>query len=207
MPFIRAEQKTRFKTYYYDESEKIEIRIDGSRAWRNNNPGNTKGIKGAIGRDQDGFDIFPDLAAGRKAKKDLILRKYKDYSSVRKMLKGKYDKGGNYIMGTAWSPAYDDNDPDLYADQIKEWSGLDVDNNKIKDLKPEEMEKLLDAMQRKEGFKKGTIEVIEPSEKKLSIPQGVVPQQPLPNSIRDRWPWDSNTHDDGLADRWKYMMP
>jgi hypothetical protein len=38
-------------------------------------------------------------------------------------------------------------------------------------------------------------------------PQGVAPQQQLPNSIRDRWPWDRNTYDDGLADRWKKMMP
>jgi hypothetical protein len=207
MPFIRAEQKAKFKIYYYDESGKIEIRIGGSRAWRNNNPGNTKGIKGAIGRDNDGFAIFPDFAAGRKAKKDLILRKYKDYSSIREMFKGKYDKNGNYIKNTAWSPADDDNDPDLYADQINEWTGLDVDSTKIKDLKPEEMEKLLDAMQRKEGLKKGEIEVIEPSNKKTSVPQGLTPPQAVPVSIRDRWPWDSNTYDDGLADRWKYMMP
>jgi len=136
MPFIRAEQKAGFKIYYYDENGKIEIRIDGSRAWRNNNPGNTKGIKTAIGRDKDNFDIFPDLATGRKTKKDLIQRKYKDYSSIRDMLKGKYDKNGNYIMGTAWSPAYDSNDPDLYADQIKGWVGLDVDNTKLKISNP-----------------------------------------------------------------------
>lgn len=39
-----------------------------------------------------------------------------------------------------------------------------------------------------------------------ALPQGVAPPQPL-RSIRDRWPWDSNTYDDGLADRWKNMMP
>lgn len=40
-----------------------------------------------------------------------------------------------------------------------------------------------------------------------ALPRGIAPPQPLPSSIRDRWPWDSNTLDDGLADRWKYMMP
>jgi hypothetical protein len=40
-----------------------------------------------------------------------------------------------------------------------------------------------------------------------ALPQGVAPPQPLPSSIGDRWPWDSNTYDDGLADRWKNMMP
>jgi hypothetical protein len=40
-----------------------------------------------------------------------------------------------------------------------------------------------------------------------AVPCGVVPPQPLPSSIRDRWPWDSNTFDDGLADLWDKMMP
>ena len=41
-----------------------------------------------------------------------------------------------------------------------------------------------------------------------SVPQGIVPPQPVPCSIRDRW-WltDGYLNDDGLADRWKYMMP
>ena len=206
MPFNKAEQKGR-KIYYYEESGKTEIRSLGQRAWRNNNPGNTRGIRSAIGRDHDGFDIFPDHETGRRAKKDLIKKRYADYSSIREMLKGKFDKNGNFIDGTAWAPASDNNNPDLYADQIKEWAGLDVDNTKIKDLKSDEMEKLLDAMQRKEGFKKGMIEVIEPSGKIPSIPKGAAPPQAVPSSIRDRWPWDSNNFDDGLADRWKNMMP
>ena len=40
-----------------------------------------------------------------------------------------------------------------------------------------------------------------------SMPQGVVPPQAVPSSIRDRWPWDGNTYDGGLANRWKIMMP
>ena len=40
-----------------------------------------------------------------------------------------------------------------------------------------------------------------------SPPQGVVPPQAIPSSIRDRWPWDSNNFDGGLADRWKNMLP
>jgi hypothetical protein len=203
MPFTKAEQKGH-KIYYYEESGKAEIRSLGQRAWRNNNPGNTRGIRSAIGRDHDGFDIFPDHETGRRAKKDLIKRRYADYSSIREMLKGKFDKNGDFIAGTAWAPASDKNDPDRYADQIRKWTGLDVDNTKIKDLKSEEMEKLLDAIQRQEGFQKGTIEVIEPSR---GIPQGVVPPQAVPSSIRDRWPWDSNNFDDALADRWKNMLP
>ena len=105
-------------------------------------------------------------------------------------------------MIRVYAPKSDNNDPEKYADHIKKWAGLDVDNTKIKDLKSDEMEKLLDAMQRQEGFQEGTIEVIEPSGKILSIPQGAVPPQAVPSGIRDRWPWDSNNFDDGLADRW-----
>jgi hypothetical protein len=40
-----------------------------------------------------------------------------------------------------------------------------------------------------------------------ALPQGVVPPQPVPKNIRNRWPWDSNNFDDSLADRWKDMLP
>jgi hypothetical protein len=110
-------------------------------------------------------------------------------------------------MIRVYAPKSDNNDPEKYSDHIEKWAGLDVDNTKIKDLKPEELEKLLDAMQRQEGFQEGTIEVIEPAGEKSAIPNGIVPPQVLPGSIRDRWPWDSNNFNDGLADRWKNMLP
>ncbi len=49
-----------------------------------------------------------------------------------------------------------------------------------------------------------------PDKKTSSLnPQGLVPQRNNdPASIRDRWwVWDSNNFDDGLADRWKNMLP
>jgi hypothetical protein len=198
MPNVSAIKGPGKSVIYTDENGKKTIKKDGSPAWRNNNPGNImKGSwarrNGAIG-DVGKFAIFPDVETGRKAKKALIKGKYGEYESIRKMIR-------------VYAPKSDNNDPEKYADHIKEWAGLDVDSMKIKDLKPEEMEKLLDAMQRQEGFQKGTVEVIEPSSNKASIPQGLVPPQAVPSSIRDRWPWDSNNFDDGLTDRWKNMLP
>jgi hypothetical protein len=198
MPNVSATKGPGRSVIYTEDTGRKTIKKKGSPAWRNNNPGNIiKGSwarrHGAIG-DDGKFAIFPDVETGRRAKKTLLTETYGDYESIRKMIR-------------VYAPKLDNNDPEKYADHIKKWAGLDVENTKIKDLKPEEMEKLLDAMQRQEGFQKGTIEVIEPSNAKASIPQGVVPPKPVPSSIRDRWPWDSNTHDDGLADRWKTMMP
>lgn len=38
--------------------------IEGSRAQRNNNPGNLRGWDPALPKDPQGFDIFPDFNAG-----------------------------------------------------------------------------------------------------------------------------------------------
>lgn len=199
MPNVSAKRGPGKSIIYTDENGRQTIKKNGSPAWRNNNPGNIiKGSwatrHGAIG-DDGKFAIFPDVDTGRKAKKELITGKYGDYESIRKMIR-------------VYAPKSDNNDPETYADHIEKWTGLDADNTKIKDLKPEEMEKLLDAMQRQEGFQEGTIEVIEPPSEKTSVPKGIVPPQPVPGSIHDRW-WltDGYLNDDGLADRWKYMMP
>lgn len=59
------------------EGKILEKRVGGSRAWRNNNPGNIKfnewAVKmGAIGQDDQGFAIFPTLDIGTRAAKALM---------------------------------------------------------------------------------------------------------------------------------------
>lgn len=146
------------KVIYQDDAGNIEIKNDGTRSWRNNNPGNIKASDwnwaqehGAIGKDVDGFAIFKDFQTGWNAKNALLNEKYGNYNSIREMLKGKLDKDGNYIPGTGYAPKSDGNNPNLYADTIKKWTGLDVENKKISDLTSDEMSKLLDAMKRYEG--------------------------------------------------------
>lgn len=195
MPNVSAKKGPGKSVIYTDENGKQTIKKNGSPAWRNNNPGNIiKGSwarrHGAIGDDEK-FAIFPDVETGRKAKKELLTGKYGDYESIRKMI-------------SVYAPKSDNNDPEKYADHIKKWTGLDVDNTKIKDLKPEELDKLLDAMQRQEGFQEGTIEVIESSSDKSSILQGAVPPTNVPNSISKRWLLE-RMHD-SITNRWSKQI-
>ena len=152
---------------YYDDTGYTEVHVGGTRSWRNNNPGNLRYTNwtknhGAIGKDGDGFAIFPDVETGNQAKGDLLRGKYGDHDSIREMLKGKYDEDGNYIPGTAYAPESDGNNPDAYADAIKKMSGIDVDNKKISELTPDEMNKLLDAMRRYEGWREGNAYCVSP---------------------------------------------
>ena len=79
------------KRQYSDASGNTETREGGTRAWRNNNEGNIRygsfaKKMGAIGKDGDGFAIFPSQEQGRKAKESLLFesdavimgKKYKD---------------------------------------------------------------------------------------------------------------------------------
>jgi len=132
-------------TIYQDAAGNIAFRVGrtdrtgyGTRSWRNNNPGNVKAFNwawaqahGAIGIDAGGFAIFPDYETGWAAKDALLHEKYGDYNSIREMLKGKFDENGNYIPNTGWAPKSDDNNPDLYANTIRDLTGLDVDNKKL----------------------------------------------------------------------------
>jgi hypothetical protein len=106
--------------------------------WRNNNPGNLRGGKGAIGKDKDGFAIFPDLETGRKAQADLLRES--------SLYKGKTIKE----MVPIYAPASDGNDVPGYTKDIGDFSGLDI-NRKIEDLNEQEYEQLMNAIRRREG--------------------------------------------------------
>lgn len=117
---------------------------DGSRAWRNNNPGNIKYGRlaqslGATGADSGGFAKFPSYEAGRKAQEKLLFESagYKD-----KTIKEAIQK---------WAPSFDGNDPDGYAGTIAKAAGVPVDTP-LASLTPEQRGRLLDAQQKKEGW-------------------------------------------------------
>ncbi|TXM98963.1 hypothetical protein FV242_27115 [Methylobacterium sp. WL64] len=117
---------------------------DGSRSFRNNNPGNIK--MGALARsmgateaDDKGFARFPDYASGRKAQEKLLFESkgYKDLT-IRQAI-------------ARWAPAGDGNDPAAYADQMAKAAGVGVDSP-LASLSPDQRSKLLDAQQKKEGW-------------------------------------------------------
>lgn len=122
---------------------------EGSRSFRNNNPGNLKYGEfarrmGATAADSGGFARFPDYAAGRKAQESLLFNS---------------DSYKNLTIGQAiarWAPGSDGNDPAGYAAQMARAAGVGVDT-KMSDLTPEQRGKFLDAQQRKEGWIPGSV--------------------------------------------------
>lgn len=130
---------------YMNEDGSKVIRSGGSRAWRNNNPGNMRysvfsKSHGAIGS-AGGFAVFPDLATGRAALSALL-------------------HGQPYITLTIYDAIEryappKENDPDNYRKLIATFTGLDV-HRKLNELTAAEFENVLNAIQRVEGYVVGT---------------------------------------------------
>ncbi|WP_081862715.1 Mbeg1-like protein [Chromobacterium haemolyticum] len=163
------------RTYQMKDGS-VQTRSDGTVSWRNNNPGNlkfgyagsadktdkskrskkqalsdaSKRYQGVIDLDQWGNAIFETEAAGRAAKSQLLTRQHGN-KTIEQMLP-KYAISD--YSGTADVAAYAKNIHKLAASR-----NLDLHGKKIKDLKPNEFEALLDGMKKVEGFKQGRIEV------------------------------------------------
>lgn len=131
--------------HYIRHDGTLETRMGGSRAWRNNNPGNLEygalaKKHGAIGHDGR-FAIFPSKEAGDNARRDLIFR-------------GKNYKNLNLFQAiNRYAPA-SENKTNLYYQAVKSAVGS---NKQMKDYTPQEQQKILDAMNRVEGNKAGKV--------------------------------------------------
>jgi hypothetical protein len=117
---------------------------DGSRSFRNNNPGNLKYGEfakrmGATGADDKGFARFPDYATGRKAQSSLLFEdeRYKGLSIKDAIAQ--------------YAPKRDGNDPVAYAAEVAKAAGVSVDA-RMSDLTADQRSRFLDAQQRKEGW-------------------------------------------------------
>ena len=132
-----------YTVQYFDENGNMVIRSDGSKAWRNNNPGNmvynSRGFAvhhGAIGS-AGGMAVFPDESTGRQAL--IALLKTADYQKLSVSdLPEKYDK----------------HNATEYRRMLLSISKLDP-NKLIKHLSIEEFERLRTAIERIEGWKEG----------------------------------------------------
>lgn len=120
-------------------------RLKGSRNWRNNNPGNIEygnfaRSMGAIGTDGR-FAVFPTYDMGRKAKEALIF------------------EGGNYRSLTLsaainrYAPPVE-NDTGAYQRNVIAAVGTD---KTMSTYSEQERTRILNAMERMEGFKPGTV--------------------------------------------------
>lgn len=121
-------------------------KLQGSRNWRNNNPGNLEfgayaRSMGAIGTDGR-FAVFPTYAAGRAAKEALIF------------------EGSNYKNLTLsqtisrYAPPSENDTAWYQRTVIGAVDGLDQPMNKYT---PSQRDRILSAMEKVEGFKPGTV--------------------------------------------------
>lgn len=142
---VSASQKDLTRVYTNDDGS-VTVLTSGGRNWRNNNPGNIKygdnaRAAGAIGRDNDGFAIFPDYRSGLQG--------------MLNVLKGKY---GNSTIDQAmqkYAPP-SENDTARYTTFLKKRVGA-PDGTLIKDLTPDELDRLVSGIPVYEGWRAGTI--------------------------------------------------
>lgn len=122
--------------------------VSGNRNWRNNNPGNleygdfTKS-HGAIGTDGR-FAVFPSYDAGRAAKENLIFESpnYRDLP-----LSGAISR---------YAPSFENN-TGSYLDQVAQAAGVSPDTL-MGQMTTAQRAAIMDAMQRVEGWRVGTID-------------------------------------------------
>lgn len=116
--------------------------VGGSRSWRNNNPGNIEygpfakrmGATSTDGR----FAIFPDYETGRKAQEELLFNSegYRNLTLAQAIKR--------------WAPASENNVPAYIAAM-----GVNDPDKLMSQYTAEERKKLLDAMQKHEGWREG----------------------------------------------------
>lgn len=125
-------------------------RSGGTRAWRNFNPGNiiygsfTRNA-GAIGKDDKGFAIFPSESIGMRAIDSLLRTSSYYYLTIRNAI-------------SRYAPPSENNTA-AYHKTLARYTGLDIDK-KLVDLTNDEMQRVVNAIRRIEGWDPGTIERI-----------------------------------------------
>lgn len=123
-----------------------ETRTGGSRAWRNNNPGNIRSGSfanryGAIG-EAGGFAVFPDEETGQNA--SIALLRTSTYADL------------SVDQAIARRSPSSENDTEHLQGLIHKISGLSGEET-VKDLTPSQMEAFVEAIKRTEGWIEGEI--------------------------------------------------
>ena len=150
--YLKAEKGKGNTVIYYTSNGIRTIRKDGSRACRNNNPGNViagrfSNDHGAIGS-AGGFAVFPDYQTGRSAFIALI-------------------KGSKYFPLTIHIALgkYEPRNADNYRTLVKQFTGLESDRT-IQSLNATEFDSLIQAIEKIEGWILGT-ETTQPPLKQI----------------------------------------
>ncbi|MBQ8255923.1 MAG: hypothetical protein IJY99_03090 [Alphaproteobacteria bacterium] len=132
--------------YHMPDGSK-QRKSDGTRAWRNTNPGNIRygnfaKRAGAIGK-AGGFSVFPDEATGQKAIESLLTTDtYKNLTVAAAISK--------------YAPPVE-NDTAAYQRNLEKMTGISI-NKRISDLTPAELSSVAGAIRKVEGWGEGKIE-------------------------------------------------
>ncbi|MBD5400178.1 hypothetical protein HDR61_00300 [bacterium] len=141
---ISVEESHKKLLYICDTGDTI-CRSNGSRAWRNNNPGNLVYGQfaidnGAIGKGGR-FAVFPDEETGRAALAELLRGKgYANLTIGRAIIKYAPPRENNVV---------------LYHTKLRKLTGLEL-NIKLCDLTDDQLERVVDAISIIEGWTPGT---------------------------------------------------
>lgn len=143
--YVKAESELKHSVIYTDETGKYFRFSGGSRAWRNNNPGNIVPGDSNKRNNQIGvankFAVFPDYESGHQALLDLLRTKYAE-NTIPELVKKYAPKKENNVA--------------IYTKFLRDKTGI-LDDKKVKDFSPEEFEKLWKAIEQMEGTKAGTV--------------------------------------------------
>jgi hypothetical protein len=123
------------------------LRSGGTRAWRNNNPGNL------IAAEKSGLSI------GRGGSFAVFASQEDGFAALEYSLKNFYSDIRLDKVFKKYAPATDHNDPEQYAAMVRKMTGLDAART-IGSLTKEELDKFKSAIKRVEGWKEGKIEPI-----------------------------------------------
>ncbi len=129
---------------YTDNTGNSYKRTGGTRAWRNQNPGNIRYSdftkrQGAIGS-AGGFAVFPDAQTGQRAISALMLtNSYKNLTIANAI--------------SRYAPP-SENNTSAYHNQIAKLTGLSI-NKKISDLNEAELARVANAIRKIEGWGEG----------------------------------------------------
>lgn len=120
--------------------------VGGTRAWRNNNPGNIRMTEfsrraGAIG-EAGGFAVFPDEQTGMQA--------------IKKLLRGKSYNNLTIANAVSRYAPPSENNTVAYQRSIERLTGLSI-NRRISELSDSELDKVTNAIRQIEGWKPGKI--------------------------------------------------
>lgn len=142
---IQATESGKDVIYIYTNQSK-KRRHNGTRAWRNNNPGNIRPGRfsdriGGIGR-AGGFAVFPDEQTGL----DAIVRLLKTDSYQKKTLAGAI---------RSWAPPSDGNNTSAYQRQVEKAIGVSI-NTPMRNLTDSQLYQLATIIRKIEGWNPGT---------------------------------------------------